>query len=214
MRLPSINPISLGFGATTAPYSLSSPHEGVDFIPANDPTVYAPCDGKAILVPNNGNDGNGFYFYDPAGNFHGLLHNDHYLVNNGAQFKEGQPIAVMGWTGYVVPASPAGTHCHWCVKQNNVFINPLDLVGGKGGDNNMATNEQIDQWISLFHQEAYGSAPTDQIFNDWRPVLKNNFVDGSLSIMQGTDTNAGALKNQSQGSGEYIQVTDVLYRKK
>lgn len=60
--------------------------------------------------------------------FHGMLHNDHYLVSDGDLVQEGQPIAIMGWTGYVVPASKDGTHLHWCVKVNGSFIDPLTLV--------------------------------------------------------------------------------------
>lgn len=74
------------------------------------------------------------------------------------------------------------------------------------------TDAQIDHWISLFYQEAYGKAATDAIFNSWRPVLKNNFVEGSLSIMIGTDTNAEALKNQPTGGFELI--TTPVYKKK
>ncbi len=77
-------------------------------------------------------------------------------------------------------------------------------------ENDMATNEQIDEWISLFYQEAYGAAPTDAVFADWRKVLSNNFVEGSLSIMQGTDTNAGALKNKPTG---FTPITEQLYSK-
>lgn len=77
----------------------------------------------------------------------------------------------------------------------------------------MATNQQIDQWISLFHQEAYGGPASVATFNDWRKVLKNNFVDGSLSIMMGTDTNAGALKNQPKGEFETYSGKQ-LYTKK
>lgn len=91
---------------------------------------------------------------------------------------------------------PSGSYCH---KQNHNYSNILGWYRPKGGQD-VADNKQIDEWISLFHQEAYGTPPTDQVFNDWRPVLKNNFVDGSLSIMQGTDTNPGALKNQPHGN--------------
>lgn len=127
MRKPSNNPISLPFGSSDPPYSSSDRHTGVDFLPYPDLTVYAPCDAKIILRPNNGKDGNGLYFY-AGSDFHGLLHNDHYLVADGQQVKEGQPIAIMGWTGYVVPASPAGTHSHWCIKRNGQFIDPMSVI--------------------------------------------------------------------------------------
>lgn len=96
---------------------------------------------------------------------------------------------------YSNPTNGTCTYIGW-----SEYIGKLKVVG----EEMKPTNAQIDQWISLFYQEAYGKAPTDAIFAQWRPVLSNNFVDGSLSIMQGTDTNAGALKN---GGSEYKQIT-------
>lgn len=70
-------------------------------------------------------------------------------------------------------------------------IGNLKVIGG-----DMPTDSQIDDWISTQHQIAFGVPPTDAVFNSWRPVLKNNFVDGSLSLLKGIDTNSGALKNK------------------
>lgn len=123
MKLPSRSPITLGYGATTDPYTPATPHNGIDFAYLPDNTIYAPCDGLVSLIPNNGNDGNGIYMHDPEGRFHGMLHTSKYLVGNGDAVKEGQPIAVMGQTGYAF-----GVHLHWCVKVNNQFIDPMSLI--------------------------------------------------------------------------------------
>lgn len=60
----------------------------------------------------------------------------------------------------------------------------------------MPTDAQIDDWISKQHYIAFGQPATQDVFNQWRPVLKNNFTDGSLSLLAGIDTNPGALKNK------------------
>jgi hypothetical protein len=134
VRAPSSNALTLTFNATTYPYSPASPHKGIDFLPILDNKIYAPFSGTVILKPNNGNDGNGIYMYSGPNQFHGMLHTSQYLVRDGQQVIEGQPIAVMGYSGYVVPAGPLGMHLHWCVKQNGVFIDPLTLITpGKGG---------------------------------------------------------------------------------
>src|SRR5260221_8877272 len=117
MTLPSKSPITLPFGATSDPYTASNPHKGTDFSYIPDNQIYAPFSGKVTLVPNNGNDGNGIYMTETNGNFHGLLHSSKYLVTNGSNVTEGQPIAIMGETGYAF-----GVHLHWCVKVNGVFI--------------------------------------------------------------------------------------------
>lgn len=123
MKLPSKNPITLGYGATTEPYNPQLPHNGVDFAYLPDDTIYAPFDGLVQLVPNNGKDGNGLYMHDPEGRFHGMLHTSRYLVSNGVAVKEGQSIAIMGQTGFAF-----GVHLHWCVKVGNQFIDPMSLI--------------------------------------------------------------------------------------
>jgi hypothetical protein len=123
MRKPSNNPITLPFGSTEDPYNAANPHRGTDFSYRPDDTIYAPFAGKVSQSPNNGNDGNGTYMTDPQGRFHGFLHASSYLVPNGSNVAEGQPIAVMGNTGLAI-----GRHLHWAVKENNKFIDPLSLI--------------------------------------------------------------------------------------
>lgn len=77
----------------------------------------------------------------------------------------------------------------------------------KEGDN-MPTDGQIQDWISKQHYIGFGKPATDAVFADWGAVLRNNFVDGSLSILAGIDTNGGALKNQpTPEPGEYVPYT-------
>lgn len=125
MRKPSNNPITLPFGATTDPYTPQSPHNGTDFAYQPDEKIYAPFSGRVILVPNNGRDGNGIYMTDLQGRLHGMLHSQSYLVQNGVDVIESQPLGIMGETGYAF-----GRHLHWCVKENGRFIDPLSLLKG------------------------------------------------------------------------------------
>jgi hypothetical protein len=138
MRLPSNSPLTpgYGFGSTLPPYSPSSPHQGVDFQHVPDDVIYAPFSGKVIHGYND-RDGNGTYMYSPSGDFHGMLHASKYLVGDGAQVSEGQPIAVMGETGLA-----QGVHLHWCVKRGNAFIDPMSLITNKGA-NMIDTPEKV-----------------------------------------------------------------------
>jgi hypothetical protein len=133
MIRPSNNPITLLYGATSAPYSPSSPHIGVDFAPANDPSIYAPEDGKITWTDDTNDMGQALHLW--AGNrHHALCHTSQRLVPNGAVVKQGQKIGVMGFSGWVVPAGPAGTHLHWALAVDGKLIDPLSTVtGGKGG---------------------------------------------------------------------------------
>jgi hypothetical protein len=160
MRLPSNNPITLPFGSTDSPYSAASPHRGTDFSYQPDSTIYAPFSGKVALVPNNGNDGNGVYMTDDHGRFHGMLHTSKYVVSNGQVVDEGQPVAIMGQTGYAF-----GVHLHWAVKENGRFIDPLTIV--KGED---MTAEKVDLYVARVF--AYG-------------ILGRNGQDGTQNALAG-----------------------------
>jgi len=217
MRIPSSNAIRLLFGATEYPYSIASPHEGVDFLPAPDNRIYAPFSGTVILKPNNGPDGNGLYMYNGKDQFHGLLHTSSYLVQDGQHVTEGDPVAIMGYSGYVVPSGPLGSHLHWCVKQNGTFINPLSLlIGGKGSLEEpitMPTDAQVDQVISMWNQIAYGVPASAAVFNNLRPQLKKDFFGTMLQLLKNADTAKDSLKNnQMKGNctAEERQLLDLL----
>lgn len=167
MKLPSTNPITLGYGATTEPYSPATPHNGTDFAYIPDDTIYAPCDGLVSLVPNNGNDGNGVYMHDPQGRFHGLLHTSRYLVPNNVSVKEGQAIAVMGNTGFA-----QGTHLHWCVKENNKFIDPMSLIKQTKGEDMQPWNR--GDLTNLYKALHDGNSPTAAELDTLEGFVKND----------------------------------------
>lgn len=146
MRVPSNNDITLPFASTASPYSKGNPHRGTDFSYKPDDIIYAPFSGKIIQIPLNGNDGNGTYMIDDQGRYHGLLHASKYLVPDGSKVTEGQPIAVMGDTGYAI-----GKHLHWAVKHNGKFIDPMSLVT-EGGDMAYISEEALkdfEKWKAI-----------------------------------------------------------------
>ncbi len=164
MRRPSSNAITLPFGSADPPYSLANRHKGTDFGHAPDITIYAPEAGQVRLVPNNGNDGNGVYM-SVGDRFHGLLHTSKYLVANGQQVAEGQPVAIMGETGFA-----QGVHLHWALKVNNQFVDPMSYVTKEA---NMPTlvNDGITEliFVSVLHRH-----PVQADLDAWRG---RNLVD-------------------------------------
>lgn len=167
MIKPSNNPITLDFGATSAPYSKTSPHTGVDFgwVDAagnENETIVMPESGIVTLVPNNGNDGNGVYF-TVDNRFHGLLHTSKYLVGNGAFVEKGTPVAIMGETG-----AAQGVHLHWALKVNGQFVNPLDYVT-EGDD--MAFRMTREQILAMTRGFTW-AAPGDGF--DWDHYLNQD----------------------------------------
>lgn len=212
MRAPSSNSITLQFGSADPPYSEANRHKGTDFAHLPDNIIYAPCSGKVTQVPNNGADGNGTYMYDPQGRFHGMLHASRYLVPNGAQVSEGQQIAVMGDTG-----NAQGVHLHWCVKENNVFINPLSLLGGgKGADPVMSdivenTDAQYQRYSRL-HRQVVGYNPTREHFAAFAVGQDTTRVIDIISGAPGADqrTRAGDVGAVAIAENWQGQIADLL----
>lgn len=158
MKAPSTSPITLPFGSSDPPYSSTNRHKGTDFAHIPDNVIYAPFAGKVTQIPLNGNDGNGTYMTDSSGRYHGLLHASKYLVPNGSQVNEGQPIAVMGETGLAF-----GVHLHWAVKENGQFIDPMSLIQG----DDMLTQSNKDKLIKMAkRKEPTAAELSDPTYNE------------------------------------------------
>lgn len=211
-RIPLDQPytITTGFGVPDSNAKFGK-HSGIDYAAPTGRQVFAPTSGSLsnIVSPTGGNM---VVIYDGQ-YYHRLMHNSSFSRGNG-HVDEGNEVARIGTTGL-----STGPHCHWDINNESVyptsfaaFIDPN--VWLNQGEQDMATNEQIDQWISLFCQEAYGKPADDATFESWRKEIKNDFTQGTLNIMIGTDTNPGALKNQPKGSSNAITLTPGDYKVK
>lgn len=128
MRLPSTNKVTLGFGATTSPYTASNPHKGVDFSHSPDPKIYAPEAGKITFRGVDGTCGNKIWLEGATGR-HTFCHLSSFGVNLNQQVSEGDTLGVMGSTGYAF-----GAHLHWVLLKGGSFVNPLNYVTNNAGD--------------------------------------------------------------------------------
>lgn len=142
MLRPATTPTTLGFGRQPN-YPLNNGiHEGVDFAYTPDDTVYAPLQGTVIVKPMNGNDGNGVYM-EQGDMLIGMCHLDRFLVNDGQLVNAGQPVGIMGDTGYA-----DGKHLHFAVKVNGQFVDPLTLIDNEGSIM-IEINEDLAELITL-----------------------------------------------------------------
>jgi septal ring factor EnvC (AmiA/AmiB activator) len=71
-------------------------------------------------------------------------------VANGSRINEGQQIGLCGWTGYVLPKSPAGSHLHFEVLQNGSYVNPETQYNTTpppvaGGNNMFQTDAEVQE---------------------------------------------------------------------
>lgn len=119
-------------------------HSGIDIVGMEDKTIYAPCNGKIATST---------IFYEPLypgdrtyewGNYIKLVsengenvfmcHMSERYVQAGDYVKEGQPIGKEGYTGFVYPKGPGGSHCHFEIRKDGKSIDPMILIN--------ATSEQ------------------------------------------------------------------------
>lgn len=141
MRTPSTNPITLRFGPQPGYPLHNGVHIGNDWAPVPDNKVYMTEDAIVTCVPNNGSDGNAIYYY--KNNYKvAFCHLSNFLVPNGQLVKAGTPIGVIGYSGYVIPAGPLGAHLHMAIFQDGNYIDPLSMIdGGKGAEDMQYPNE-------------------------------------------------------------------------
>lgn len=171
MILPSKNQITLGFNVKTYPYSEDNPHKGVDFAPIPDAYIYAPEDGVVTLILNDPSMGDSIHLY-AENRHHALCHTSQHFVKSGQLVKQGDRIGVMGYTGYVIPPGPAGTHLHWALAIDNVLVDPLKYVT----ENDMPTEEEVDiQFQAVFNRRA----TADEVAY-WKVRTWDEFVNWSL----------------------------------
>jgi murein DD-endopeptidase MepM/ murein hydrolase activator NlpD len=127
--------ITQPFGCTALaiePWSAECPthhfHSGVDLAAAIDTPIYAATAGQVLLQRERG--GYGLYLVvvrDPRlSTLYGHL--DIPLVQQGDAVVAGQAIALMGSTG-----NSTGPHLHFEVRIAGVPVDPLPLLGLKGG---------------------------------------------------------------------------------
>ena len=127
--------LTQGFGCTALaiePWSAECPthhfHSGVDLAAPLDTRIYAATGGQVTLARERG--GYGLYIivvHDPRlSTLYGHL--DLPLVQPGDVVAAGQPIALMGSTG-----NSTGPHLHFEVRVAGIPVDPLPLLGWKGG---------------------------------------------------------------------------------
>lgn len=167
-------------------------HSGIDYaVPLNRP-IYATVSGQLTNVVS-ATGGNMVRIFDGK-YYHRLMHNNSFSRSNGP-VNEGDEVAKAGTTGI-----SNGVHSHWDVATQavptnfNQFINPATLLN-QGGI--VMSPEQIQDWISKEHFIGYGFPASDATFKNWGDLLRNNPIDGALTILTAIDRDPNSLKNIS-----------------
>ena len=124
------NKVTSPFGPRIHPISgQQSDHNGVDIISLDNQTIYAPEGGKITAARKSNAPGGGYGYYikmvGDSGHEHILAHmkSKSFEVSTGDLIDQGDALGTIGETGNVT-----GKHCHWEVRVNGKFTNPLDHI--------------------------------------------------------------------------------------
>lgn len=123
--------------------------KAVDYSASPDATVYATEDGRIDSYKQRGsgtgNAGNVLRLAGKTGMWN-FCHLERSLVNVGQNVRQGQPIAIMGYTGYTIPAGPAGRHLHCFVLTPNGYVYPPTLFNKPKEANEVVQNADNYYW--------------------------------------------------------------------
>lgn len=124
MRIPINNyRITSAFGAKRS----YGAHQGVDLVSTSgDDNIYAPEGGTIKSTGFDRSAGN-YVNIIVSNREHKLFHNSKILVKAGQQVSEGQVVAIMGGSGFGADGKNYAKHCHWGVKVNGIYVNPMTL---------------------------------------------------------------------------------------
>lgn len=105
-------------------------HDGLDLVGIDSKEIHSCANAKVIHVgwqnPNNHSEGFGYYVAteDTTAGPDGIRKIRYYghLTENSAKVKVGDTVkttailGVEGYTGYVIPSGPGGSHCHYEIR--------------------------------------------------------------------------------------------------
>ena len=120
---PTHTRISSPFGYRIHPiFGTRKLHTGTDFPTPTGTPIVAFKNGVVIHASKKGGYGNAIMIDHGGGTVSLYAHNSQLVVNVGQTVSAGQVVAKAGSTGY-----STGPHCHFEVRQNGEFINPMSF---------------------------------------------------------------------------------------
>lgn len=125
--------------------------------------IYAPEDGTIDSYQRRGsgvNDAGNALRQRSGSRLHQFAHLESSLVTVGQRVKRGDPIGIIGFTGYTIPSGENGRHCHWWIlNDNGTYTYPPNLVNetfisNQGGSNVILTAEDAKTlYRRIFNRE-------------------------------------------------------------
>jgi murein DD-endopeptidase MepM/ murein hydrolase activator NlpD len=125
--VPVYTRISSYFGYRIHPvFKTKKLHTGLDIASASGNNVVAAADGTVIYSGTLGGYGKTIMIDHGGGIVTLYGHNSSLVVSEGTQVKRGTTIAKIGSTGVAT-----GPHCHFEVRKNGSYVDPMPYLKGK-----------------------------------------------------------------------------------
>lgn len=169
---------------TQGPHGLS---KAVDHSARPDPVIYSPINGviDSFMQRGSGRNDAGLMlriFNPKTRAMHSYGHCERSLVKVGQEVTVGQPVAVIGYTGFTIPDGPAGAHVHYYIRlANGTYVYPPSLYSAdaprptsqpiNGGEEMFRTDEEVQEAYLLLR----GSPGTLPERSGWIGQSKQRF---------------------------------------
>jgi len=158
-------PVTRPFGIYDPVYSNypDSRHPGTDYaVPFQHPYVAAQSGTVKVYARGNTTTGRGNEVCIVNGSEEvRYCHLDEIYVKDGQRVEQGQQVGTCGWTGFVLPKSPAGAHLHFELLVSGVYTDFEKYI--KGVQMEKMNKGDIDNaWADM-----YGKLPTQADYDVW-----------------------------------------------
>jgi len=198
--------------------------KAVDHSASPDPTIYAPVDGTidSFMQRGSGRSDAGLMLRlrnDSTRAMHSWGHCERSYVKPGQRVKKGQPLAVMGHTGYTIPSGPAGAHAHYYIKlADGSYIYPPSIYSAPApsqvtnkGEEMFKTDAEVKEAYLLLR----GSVGSAAERSAWIGQSKQRFFqvarpEADSTRRQLADVKAALANLQKQPPKEIIKIVKEI----
>ncbi len=209
MRLPSTNPVTLSYGATSPPYSPSAPHAGTDYA-GPDLNSYAP---EEVIITAFYPESN--YPSDPCGNQLDMLsmdgtrsyrfcHSSEVYAQVGQTYPEGTVLAKEGQVGLAY-----GVHLHFVMWVNGSRVDPDATIKSMIGENMPTQQQVLDHFHAYEVKGRLANGDPDQQQLDFYSSQAWSVL--YLALLDYNHDRRNEL--EAQAGVKYTPVTETLYTK-